>query len=60
MITFRETSNERETIARIIAENARPGLSLTASDAIRIALAEWAQNHPEEDAGTGEAMKAEA
>lgn len=47
-ITLRETQEDREIIARIIAEKSLPGVTLTTSDAIRIALSEWAQNHPEE------------
>jgi hypothetical protein len=46
-ITIRPSANDLRIIDRIIAENGRPGLNLKAVDAIRIALADWAANHPE-------------
>lgn len=47
-ISFRPTDDDLKTINRIIATNDRPGLNLKPVNAIRIALAEWATNHPEE------------
>lgn len=51
-ISFRPTDDDLKTIARIIATNDRPGLNLKPVNAIRIALAEWATNHPEENMNT--------
>jgi hypothetical protein len=47
-ITLRPTDDDLNTINRILSEHDRPGLNLKPVNAIRIALAEWATNHPEE------------
>jgi hypothetical protein len=47
-VTVRLDDGEREILKRMQAFQSRPGLVVSQSDALKVALHDWAAAHPEE------------